>query len=212
MPPDRPRDAHDVLGTFDLISDTTLQAKTPANAEELESLLSTFHARIMSGRPEARPGAFKNRANRLGGTEFVAPSRVRGTLRRGYERYGALQPGFRRAVFGMFLVAEVHPFGDGNGRVARAFANADLSAAGQQRLMIPIVYREDYLAALRAMSRRGAAIPLIRTLSRAQAWAAEIDWSSMAAAQRDLGHTNALLSPDEAEERGVILRLPSELE
>jgi hypothetical protein len=212
MPLDRPKDAHDILGTFDLISDPTLRAKTPASAEELESLLSTFHARIMAGRPEERPGHFKTRANRAGSTEFVAPSRVRGTLRRGYERYSALEPGFRRAVFGMFLVAEVHPFGDGNGRVARAFGNADLSAAGQQRMTIPIVYRDDYLAALRALSRRGAPIPLVRALSRAQAWAAEVDWSSMALAQQDLERTNALLSPGEAEERGVILRLPSELD
>jgi hypothetical protein len=212
MPLDRPQDAHDILGTFDLVSDPTLRAQAPSSAEELESLLSTFHARIMAGRPEAHPGRFKTRANRAGGTEFVAPSRVRGTLRRGYERYGSLQPGFRRAVFGMFLVTAVHPFGDGNGRVARAFANADLSAAGQRRLTIPIVYRDDYLAALRAMSRRGAPIPLIRALSRAQAWADEVDWSSMAAARRDLERTNALLTPVEAEERGAILRLPSELE
>lgn len=211
MPLDRPKDAHDVLGTFDLVSDPTLRAKTPASAAELESLLSTFHARIMAGRPEEHPGHFKTLPNRAGDTEFVSPSRVKGTLQRGYERYSSLEPGFRRAVFGMFLVSEVHPFGDGNGRVARAFANADLSAAGQQRLMIPIVYREDYLAALRAISRRGAPVPLIRALGRAQAWAGEVDWSSMSAARADLEATNALLRPAEAEERGVILRLPSEL-
>ncbi|MGC2373545.1 MAG: Fic family protein [Solirubrobacteraceae bacterium] len=212
IPIDRPKDAHDVLGTFDLISDPTLRASTPSSAAELESLLSEFHARIMAGRPEERPGQFKTRANRAGNTEFVAPTRVRGTLQRGFERYQSLEPGFRRAVFGLFLVAEVHPFGDGNGRVARALANADLSAAGQQRLTIPIVYREDYLAALRAMSRRGAPTPLIRTLSRAQAWTGEVDWSSMASAQADLERTNALLTSEEAEERGVILRLPSELD
>jgi Fic/DOC family len=211
IPLDRPQDAHDILGTFDLVSDPTLRARTPSSAADLESLLSTFHARIMAGRPEVHPGRFKTRANRAGSTEFVTPTRVRGTLRRGYERYRSLEPGFRRAVFGMFLVAEVHPFADGNGRVARALANADLSAAGQRRLMIPIVYREDYLAALRAMSRRGAPTPLIRVLSRAQRWAGEVDWSSMASAQADLDQTNALLTPSEAEERGVILRLPSEL-
>jgi hypothetical protein len=137
---------------------------------------------------------------------------VRGTLRRGFECYRSLEPGFRRAVFGMFLITEAHPFGDGNGRVARAFANADLSAAGQRRLMIPIVYRDDYLGALRAMSRRGAPMPLIRALSRAQAWADEVSWSNMASAQGDLERTNAMLTPLEAEDRGVILRLPSELD
>lgn len=210
IPTDRPEDAHDIMGTFDLLSDRTLRARTPDSAEDLEALLSSFHARIMAGRPEHRPGRFKTRPNRAGNTEFVAPSRVRGTLRRGYERYCSLDPGFRRAVFGMFLVSEVHPFADGNGRVARALANAELTAAKQQRLMIPIVYRDDHLAALRAMSRRGDAQPLIRTLERAQHWAAEIDWSNMDSAQTDLERTNALLTPQEAEEHGVILRLPSE--
>ncbi|MGA2453873.1 MAG: Fic family protein [Solirubrobacteraceae bacterium] len=211
VPVDRPQDAHDVLGTFDLVSDPALRASTPANADELLSLLSLFHARIMGGRPQERPGHFKTRANRAGGTEFVAPLRVRGTLRRGYERYGALEPGFPRAVFAMFLVSEVHPFSDGNGRVARALANAELSAAGQQRLMIPIVYRDDYVQALRVMSRLASPNALIRVLARAQQWAAGVDWSSMGAAAVDLERTNAMLTPIEAEERGVVLRTTGEL-
>ena len=211
MPVDRPQDAHDILGTFDLVSDPALRGRTPTDAEDLLSLLNTFHARIMAGRPEQRPGHFKTSANRAGGTEFVAPSRVRGTLMRGYERYRALQPGFPRAVFAMFLVAEVHPFADGNGRVARALANAQLSAAGQQRLMIPIVFRDDYLQALRAMSRLTVPTALIRVLARAQQWSASIDWSSMSSARTDLERTHALLTPAEAEERGVILRTTGEL-
>ncbi len=211
VPVDRPQDAHDVLGTFDLVSNPALRARTPSSAEDLLSLLGKFHERIMAGRPEERPGHFKTEANRAGNTEFVAPLRVRGTLRRGYERYRALEPGFARAVFAMFLVAEVHPFSDGNGRVARALANAELSAAGQQRLMIPIVYRDDYLQALRAMSRLDSPNALIRVLARAQEWAGGVDWSSMASAEADLKRTNALLTPAEAEEQGVILRTAGEL-
>jgi Fic/DOC family len=211
MPIERPQDAHDVLGTFDLVSDPALRARTPSSAEDLTALLSRFHERIMAGRPEERPGHFKTRKNRAGNTEFVAPSRVRGTLRRGYERYGALQPGFARAVFAMFLVAEVHPFSDGNGRVARALANTELSAAGQQRLMIPIVYRDDYLQALRAMSRLSSPSALIKVLARAQDWAGGVNWSSMGSAEADLKRTNALLIPAEAEEQGVILRTMGEL-
>jgi fido (protein-threonine AMPylation protein) len=122
-----------------------------------------------------------------------------------------LAPGFARAVFAMFLVAEVHPFSDGNGRVARALANVELSAAGQQRLMIPIVYRDDHLYALRAMSRLEDPKSLIKVLARAQAWAAGVDWSSAASAEADLRRTNALLTPMEAEEQGVILRTVDEL-
>jgi hypothetical protein len=212
IPVDRPKDAHDILGTFDLLSDPTWRARAPSDAQGFLSLLSDLHARIMAGRPEEQPGQFKTKANRAGNTEFVSPSRVAGTLTRGFEHYRALEAGFLRAVLLMFLVSEVHPFADGNGRVARALANAELTASGQQRLIIPIVFREDYLAALRAMSRRGTPVPLIRVLSRVQAWASEVDWSSMTSAERDLDRTHALLTPGEAEERGVILRLPSELE
>jgi hypothetical protein len=211
IPSERPQDAHDVLGTFDLLTDSTLRSRTPQSADDLIALLKRFHARILAMRPEERPGELKTSTNRAGNTQFVAPRRVRGTLRRGYEHYASLAPGFPRAVFAMFLVAEVHPFGDGNGRVARALANAELSAASQQRLMIPIVYRDDYLQALRALSRRGAPAPLLRTLDRAQAWASEVNWSSMPSASADLQRTHALLIPAEAEEQGVILRRPSEL-
>jgi len=211
MPADRPRDAHEVLGTFDLVSDPALNARTPSSADDLLGLLKLAHARIMAMRPEERPGEFKTVANRSGGTEFVSPRRVRGTLQRGYQHYASLAAGFERAAFLMFLISEVHPFGDGNGRVARALANAELSAAGQQRLIIPIVYRDDYLQALRALSRSAAAAPLIKVLARAQAWSGEVDWSSMSTARADLQRTNALLTPAEAEDEGVILRRPSEL-
>jgi Fic family protein len=40
-----------------------------------------------------------------------------------------------------FLVSEVHPFLDGNGRLARVMINAELAAARQMRVLIPIVYR-----------------------------------------------------------------------
>jgi hypothetical protein len=211
IPVDRPKDAHDVLGTFDLISDPTLRSRTPADSAAFLKQLSDFHARIMAGRPEENPGQFKTKPNRAGNMEFVSPARVVGTLVRGFEHYLALESGLPRAVFMMFLVAEVHPFADGNGRVARVMANAELSASGQQRLMVPIVFRDDYLTALRAMSQRATPVPLIRVLSRAQAWAGEIDWSTISHAEEDLERTHALLTSGEAEEQGVILRLPSEL-
>ena len=209
MPADRPQDAHDVLSTFDLVSDPAVRGRTPADSEDLVSLISAFHARIMAGRPAERPGHFKTTRNRAGNTEFVAPSRV--PLLRGYERYAALPAGFQRAVFASFLVSEVHPFSDGNGRVARALANAELTAAGQQRLIIPTVFRDDYLQALRALSRNGNPRPLVRALSRVQEWSAGVDWSSPTSAARDLESTNAALTPAEAEERGVILRTTAEI-
>ncbi len=109
----------------------------------------------------------------------------------------------------MYLVAEVHPFTDGNGRVARVLMNAELSAVGEQRIVIPIVYRDNYLQGLRALSRNGNPRPLIRVLDFAQAYAAAIDWSDLPTAERMLEQTNALLEPEVAEERGLRLELPA---
>ncbi len=211
IPPDRPADAHDVMGTFDVVSDVAARGRVPGGPEELGAVVKALHGRIMAGRPEMTPAIYKVKLNRAGTTEFVAPSLVEGTLRKGWERYSTLPPGLPRAIFAAFLVAEIHPFTDGNGRVARALANAELTAAGQQRVVIPTVLRDDYLQALRVLSRDARPDPLIRVIDRAQAWTHEVDWSDLAVARADLERTNALLESAEADELGVILRLPREL-
>ncbi len=109
----------------------------------------------------------------------------------------------------MFAVSEVHPFADGNGRLSRALLNAELSAADQCRIVIPLCFRADYLGALRAMSRQGNPELLLRMADRAQHWASLVDWSAMPRALADLESTNALVPPDEAEERGLLLLDPS---
>ncbi len=45
---------------------------------------------------------------------LVHPDLVRGTLRESFLLLDTLEPGLARAIFAMFLVAEVHPFADGN--------------------------------------------------------------------------------------------------
>jgi hypothetical protein len=211
IPANRPQDAHDILGSYDAVSDPTMRAATPHDPASFDGLLRAAHARMLAGRPGADPGQYKSAPNRAGETEFVAPMLVRGTLERGLERLLALPPGFQRAAFAMFLISEVHPFSDGNGRVARLLANAELTAAAQQRLIVPTVLREDYLQALRAMSRQGHPAPLIAVLDRVQELCAQIDWSDLARAEVQLRATHAFDTPAQAEAAGVVLRLPSEL-
>lgn len=209
VPEGRVEDAHDILGTFDLVNDPVKRQQLPSNAEDLLDLLRSHHALILERRPQAVPGAFKTRANQAGGTTFVHPDLVTGTLVEGYRFYEALPSGMSRAIFMMFLVSEVHPFADGNGRVGRILMNAALSAAGEQRIVIPIIYRDDYLQGLRALSRNGNPQPLIRVLTFVQAHAAAIDWSDLQTTEQMLEQTNAFVSPDLAEERGLRLQLPS---
>ncbi len=209
VPDDRFEDAHDVLGTFDLVNNETKRKLTPDGPEDLLALLRSHHALMLERRPQVHPGAFKTRANRAGSTTFVHPDLVVGTLVEGYRYYEALPAGLARAIFMMFLIGEVHPFTDGNGRVARVLMNAELSAAGEQRIVIPIVYRDDYLQGLRALSRNANPRPLIRVLDFAQTYTAAIEWSDLPSAERMLERTNAFLTPETAEERGVQLELPA---
>jgi hypothetical protein len=208
IPDERPEDAHDVLGTFGVIADPALRARVPADADDFAEILKILNRRILEARPHKRPGEWKQRANKAGGTSFVAPDLVPGTLREAWGFYSTLPAGFPRAVFALFASSEVHPFADGNGRASRALLNAELSAEGQCRVVIPLCFRSDYLGALRALSRQGNPEPLIRAIERAQHWSSLVDWSTLEVAMEQLAQTNALVAPDEAEDQVLILRDP----
>ena len=211
IPTDRPADAHDVLGTYEIVADASEMAQVPRDADDFEQLLCDRHARVLSQRPEKRPGEYKSRANRAGNTHFVEPELVQGTLRAGFEIGIRLTGPFERAVYQMFVISEVHPFADGNGRVARIMMNAELVTAGEVRLIIPIVYRADYLAALRGASRTGHYPALVKTLSFARKYTAQVDFSSRDAAEDVLTRTHALRDAQEADDAGLRLLLPSRI-
>lgn len=211
IPTDRPADAHDVLGTYKIVADDDEMRRVPSNTADLEQLLLARHATVMRSRPDKGPGTYKTRRNRAGSSHFVAPELVIGTLRRGFELMTGLTSPFQRAVYMMFLISEVHPFGDGNGRVARIMMNAELVTAGEIRVIIPTVYRENYLAGLRAATRTGNYAALADTLAFARRYTAQVDFSTRAAAERDLTQTHALRDAREAEDAGLRLVLPSRL-
>jgi Fic family protein len=108
----------------------------------------------------------------------------------------------------MFLVAEVHPFDDGNGRIARIMMNAELVSAGEVRIIIPVVYRANYLAALKAATHNQNYRALIRTLSFARRYTARVDFTSRATAEADLSRTHAFDDARDAEDAGIRLTLP----
>ena len=209
VPSERPADAHDILGTWRIVSDTHGMGRTPTDAGTLETLLTARHASVMEGRPERQPGAFKQTANQAGLTVFVAPDLVTSTLARGFDLCRSLETPFHRAVFMMFLIAEVHPFVDGNGRIARIMLNAELVAAGEERIIVPTVYRANYLSALKALSQTGRPEPLIRMLDYAQRWTAAVEWRALEKTRRELEECNAFLDSNVAEAEGRRLRMPS---
>ncbi|MDE0136693.1 MAG: Fic family protein [Acidimicrobiaceae bacterium] len=120
-----------------------------------------------------------------------------------------IAPGFRRALFVLFVVSEVHPFADGNGRVSRVMMNAELSHVAQSRIVIPNVFRNEYVASLRrASTENGNVEALARVLSYAWQWTAMMPWGDRAAAEGQLHATNALMDSSEAQQTGRRLELP----
>lgn len=198
IPQERPADAHDVLGTFRVVSDLAHLKVLPADFATFRDLLRQRHATVMEMRPDKAPGVFKERENRAGNTVFVAPDLVEGTLERGFEFLQALDDPFQRAVYTMVLVAEVHPFADGNGRIARIMMNAEFVAADQERVIIPTAYRTDYLGALKAFSHNARTDPLIRMIDVAQSYTHKIDWTNIDSARANLAATNAFDDSAEA--------------
>jgi len=205
LPTQRPADAHDIQGTFDAITDPALRNASPTSVDELETYAREVHRRIMRGRPELGPGEYKELGNRAGMTFFVHPELVRGTLHEGFTLYRTLPAGMPRAIFAMFLLTEVHPFTDGNGRVARALMNSELSAVGLCRVMVPLSYRDEYMSALRALSQNENPTPLWRMLDRAQSWASGMTWTGHDNVLHLLERTNALVTPEHAQERNLHL-------
>ena len=196
MPAKRPKDAHDILGTFRLASNQEEMNRVPETFDEFVALLKSRHFSVMEARPEKLPGEFKDEPNRAGDTHFVSPERVIGTLLKGFEMSQALQKGIKRAIFIMFLVTEVHPFTDGNGRVARIMMNSELIHLGLCRIIVPTVFRDDYLLALRALSRSNNTAPLLKALDFAQEFSSKMDYSSYSTASRVLESCHAFNEPE----------------
>lgn len=197
LPAARPKDAHDVLGTYRVVSAREFTARSVVDdtTEAFLDRLRAAHRHIMGGRPEERPGEWKQAENMAGTTVFVHPELVEGTLQKGIEIVRALDEPFHRAVAMMCVLSEVHPFGDGNGRVSRAFMNAEVLAAGRPRILVPIIVRDEYITGLRAMTRDAHVQTLVEVLSFGQRMTAAVDFSSYDGALAALRDANALEEP-----------------
>jgi len=207
-PADRPDDAHDISGTYALTSDPAEMARVPRSSDELISILRTRHGVLLAGRKSMTPGEFKTRANEVAGIQFVAPELVEQTLRIGFQVASGVASPFARAAYMMFLVAEVHPFTDGNGRVGRLMMNSELVTAGEVRIVIPTVYRNNYLSALRGATVNSNFASLFAALDFVRRWTARIDFTDRTTAEADLVRTNALVEAREADEAGIRLLMP----
>ena len=168
VPAQRPQDGHDVLATYRQLVNLGVRAPSSTDLKEFEEEIKARHADLMWGRPENDPGRYKQRPNAAGNTVFVSPSRVKGTLSAGFDILNGMEHPFARAVFIHYLLADVHPFVDGNGRISRIMMTKELLAAGLSRITVPTVWRDAYIGSLRALNRYDDPAPIIRAFIFAQ--------------------------------------------
>jgi hypothetical protein len=194
----REDDSHDILGTYQAILQSKADPAIPQSFDAFAAQLQEWNRHVIESRAAKHPGEFKTEANRAGGTMFVVPELVLGTLQKGYELIMSAPTPAQRAVLATFVVAEVHPFADGNGRTSRLALNSFLTQAGLTRIIIPTVYRDDYISALKALSSNAHAVPLVRMLTRAAHFSRWLDMRSKDTAFAALKQSNALEQPTAA--------------
>lgn len=134
-----------------------------------EAWLRYWHARLLSGAPEAHPGQFKAvDAAILGkpqiGPEFISPlcRAVLGELLPG------VPAGMARALFLYAALRVLQPFSDGNSRLARFLLNAELEASGLPTVAIPAAWSGPMNRGLDAVLFGGHPEPLSEALAGAQ--------------------------------------------
>jgi len=204
VPISRPEDGHDILGTYRVVGSIEEMTTTPKDFDSFLDILTRRHTIILEGRPEKQPGRFKEIPNQAGNTRFVDPGLVKGTLRHGFEFYRGLEHPFARALAMMFFVSEVHPFNDGNGRISRAMMNAELVSKGMTRIIIPSVFRNEYLSGLKRMSNESDPVAYIKQMLYTQEFISRIDFTDMDQAIAVLRSCNAFAKPGD----DVRLRMP----
>jgi hypothetical protein len=200
--PSRNDDSHDVLGTYQIVSNKKEMELTPSTPEEFLKIIAFRHSILLSKRVDKTPGLFKDKNNFAGSTAFVDFNLVSGTLVQSFDYYSALDHPFAKAAYIMFVMSEVHPFLDGNGRIARVMMNAELVKAGQSKIIIPTVFREDYMGALKKFTKQRKCDTYIKMLQLAHEFSAKVYAEKMDEMQEYLTSCNAF-----NEDSDIILKI-----
>ncbi|MEM9456267.1 MAG: Fic family protein [Myxococcota bacterium] len=150
--------------------------------KELHALLTRHQATTRAMLPKGRMidvpllrGEFKEQPNnprdhRSGTThEYCPPEHVRAEMDKLVEIYRAMPPEIPevRAAWLHHGFAQIHPFQDGNGRVARVLASIDFLRAGLFPLLVLRTEKSEYIDALRTADD-GDVRPLVAFFTDAQ--------------------------------------------
>jgi len=193
---ERHEDSHDILSHINISGDYSEMHNVPTSPEELIEILEVRHSILLAQREDKKPGQFKEAVNRAGNTVFVEPDRVKGTLIKGFDIYKNIPEGIKRAFFIHFLIAEIHPFNDGNGRMARIMMNAELVSNDLFKIIVPTVCRDNYLNGMRQATRYDKFRAITKILHQLHQFTASVDWEDYNDARQYLEGNKADNEPD----------------
>ena len=207
IPAQRRADAHDVLGVWRIVSDLTEMRRVPHSATDFLDLLRERHAAMLAQRPDAAPGQFKTAPNRVGAVEFVRPDAVVGTLERGSRCTGR---SIRRFVAQRSSTSSSPKcIRSRTATVAsRMMMTAELVAGDQERIVIPTVYRDNYIAGQRAMTAGHGARAMLRMLDFAWGWTAAVPWRGFETTMTTLRGCHAFDTAERSDRLGTRLAMP----
>lgn len=194
---ERHKDGNDIVATYGVIQNIVSSPMSYDTYEDFERCLKQTHHTMMAHRKdEICVGEFKKKINRSGALRFVLPEQVVPTLKKGFALFMTLDEPFHRALFMMVMLSEIHPFEDGNGRIARLFMNNEFSRGGRLHLLIPTVFRDEYITALKGFSHQENVSAIVRALAKAYKITQQIDWDLSREAVREYIKINSGFEKD----------------
>ncbi len=118
---------------------------------------------------------YRNEAVFLRGSRHVPPRReaVRDAMPALFDLLETETEPCVRAVLGHWLFGYIHPYPDGNGRMARFVMNAMLASGGYPWTVIRVEDRDLYLAALESASIEQDVVPFAQLVADRVAWSLE---------------------------------------
>ncbi len=178
---DRPNDSHDILSHYKLtrkLYSSIHNGKVKVafnNADEFINFIKWINKSLNENTMKTA-WQFKKVANRVWNYVFTQPENAEGTLRYAFHYFAKMNI-VQQAMFVHFVITEVHPFDDGNGRTARMSMNSLLIYAKKHPIIISHKYRDEYMWAVTRASQYFHHDNYLITLEQAQNRTAHFDFN-----------------------------------